>query len=124
MPYRTTWEPEGIVWEFEGDVTAEEIQRANAEFYGDERSDSSKYQIIDATDVTSVEWTEIDINVTAAYDIGADRSVKNLKVAYVARDEEIVELLEKYVGISRRMNSSWKFEGFRDMSSARAWAAS
>lgn len=122
MPYRTEWKPHGIIWEFYGDVTAREIEAANAEFYGDARSDSAKHQIIDAGRVTSVEWNEIDISKTAGYDIGADRSVKNLRVAYVADDAEIISKLEKYIEISRNMNSSWQFKGFRDVAAARAWA--
>ena len=66
MPYHTNWEPRGIVWEFYGDVTAQEIEEANDNFYRDERSDTAKYQIIDATKVTSVEWSERDIKVIAA----------------------------------------------------------
>lgn len=121
MPYRTTWEKRGILWEFYGDVTAQEIEDANDEFYSDGRSDTAKYQIIDALKVTSVEWSERDIKVIAAYDLGAAHVIKNLKVAYVAVDEEFTVKLEKYIDISRKLNSSWQFKGFQEMSSARAW---
>lgn len=124
MPYKTEWEPRGIVWEFFGDVTAEEIDRANAEFYSNPRSDDAKFQIIDARRVDSVEWNEIEISTAAAYDVGADRTIKNIKVAYVAVDVEIVSKLEKYIDIARRLSSSWQFKGFEDISAAREWIAS
>ena len=124
MPYRTTWEKHGIMWEFYGDVTAQEIEDANDAFYSDERSDTAKYQIVDATKVSSVEWSERDIKVIAAYDIGAARVIKNLKVAYVAVDEEITGKLEKYIDISRKLNSSWQLKGFQNFSSAKAWVVS
>lgn len=122
MPYRTTWEAQGILWEFFGRVTAQEIQEANEAFYNDGRSDRAKYQIIDAARVTEVEWEEKKITLTAAYDIGATRTIRTMKVAYVAENEEVVDRLEKYIEISRRLNSNWSFKGFRDLDSARAWA--
>ncbi|MAT97040.1 MAG: hypothetical protein CL608_07855 [Anaerolineaceae bacterium] len=121
MPYQTTWEKHGIMWEFFGDVTAQEIEEANDEFYRDGRSDTAKYQIIDALRVTSVEWSERDIKMIAAYDIGAARVIKNLKVAFVVVDKEFTDKLEKYMDISRKLNSSWQFKGFQDMNNARAW---
>lgn len=121
MPYQTHWEPRGIVWRFYGDVTAQEISNANDEFYTDERSDRAKFQIIDALEVRSVEWSELDIGITAAYDIGADRIIKKIRVAYIATDPEIIEKLEKYIEISRLLNSSWQFEGFRNANDARMW---
>ena len=122
MPYRTTWHERGILWEFYGDVTAQEIEEANDEFFRDERSGWAMYQIIDARRVTSVAWSDRDIRKTAAFDIGAQHTIKNVKVAYVSRDEEIISKLEQYVAISRRMNSSWQFKGFADIDDARAWA--
>lgn len=124
MPYRTRWEPRGIVWTFHGFVSAAEIEAANDEFYRDERSDRARYQIIDALDVDGVEWNDRDITVTAARDSGATRVIRDLKVAYVAADAEIVGKLENYVAISRRLNSSWQFRGFATLAAARAWIES
>jgi len=124
MPYLTKWEDRGIRWEFFGDVTAEEIEKANKEFYNDERSDRAKYQIVDATKISTVEWNDLEIVKTAAYDIGAGHVIKNLKVAYVAHNKEIVSKIEKYIEISKRLNSSWIFKGFDDFESAREWVTS
>lgn len=124
MPYNTEWENKGIIWKFYDHVSAQEIEDANAEFYGDERSDRSKYQIIDALNVSSLEWNEIDIASAAAHDIGAERIIKNMKVAYVAKDEDIIAKLEKYIDISKRLNSSWKFKGFEDLLQAKKWVES
>ena len=121
MPYRTHWKENGIVWEFYGDVTAQEIERANAEFYRDARSDEAKYQIVDARDVASVEWQERDIKTVAAYDLGASRTLRNVRVALVADDGEIMEKLDRYADLSRRLNSSWQFERFETLEPARAW---
>lgn len=121
MPYTTQWESKGIVWKFYGDVTATEISNANDEFYSNPQSDKAKYQIIDALQVTTVEWSELNIKKTAAYDIGANRVIKDLKVAYVADNDEIISKLENYIEISRHLNSSWQFKGFHEMDDAREW---
>lgn len=122
MPYRTIWEPRGILWVYEGDVTAQEIEDANGEFYADARSDDVEYQIIDASRVTNVEWSDRDIAVVAAHDIGAEQVIKNVRVAFVATDAEIMSRIEKYMDIARRMTPSWDFHGFSDLAEARRWA--
>ncbi len=121
MPYTTSWEANGIVWMFSGHVSAEEIQRANDEFYKDPRSDTAKYQLIDALNVDSVEWQEADIKEIAAMDAGAGQVIRNLKVAYVSNNKEISEKLEKYIEISRILNKSWSFRGFDRIAAALDW---
>ncbi len=123
MPYRMIWEEHGVLWEYYGAVTAPEIEEANDAFYRDPRSDAARYQLVDTLEVTHVEWSDRDIKVTAAYDLGATSLVRNVKVAYVATDPVIIGMMEQYVELSIRFNSSWKFQGFRDMKSARAWLA-
>ncbi|MCM8570115.1 hypothetical protein NE848_12050 [Gramella jeungdoensis] len=122
MPYKTTWEPLGIIWKFYGDVTAEEIEEANIEFYKDERSDEARYQVIDALEVTDVEWNDVDIKEIAAQDKGASFLLHKLKVAYVSKDEKVTAVLKKYIEISRILNSSWKFKGFDELAPALKWA--
>ncbi|MCG9972377.1 hypothetical protein [Christiangramia crocea] len=121
MPYKTNWEPHGIIWKFYGYVTAEEIEEANNEFYTDERSDDSRYQIIDALEVTNVEWNDVDIKEIAAQDKGASFLLHKLKVAYISKDEKVTAVLEKYIDISKILNSTWKFKGFNDLNSAKRW---
>ena len=122
MPYRLAWEPRGVHFEFFGRVTAKEIEFANEDFYGDSRSDTTRYQIIDALRVESVEWQMPDIQSVAAHDLGASQSISTMRVAYIARQPEVTEKLERYIEISRRLNTRWTFKGFTDFASARAWA--
>ena len=123
MSYQTEWFKRGIRWEYYGDVTSAEIEAANNAFYADPRSDQSRYQIIDARQVSSVKWSDFEISKTAAFDRGAEASIQKVKVAYVAEDDEIMDLLDQYAELSRGLNSSWQFRGFRDLDSAMKWAA-
>ncbi len=121
MPYQITWREKGIHWQFYGDVTGQEIFEANEEFYSDARSDSAEFQIIDAREVSSLEWEEKKIKEISAQDKGASHFIKDLKVAYVSDKAEIISKLEKYIEVSKKLNSSWKFRGFRDLETAKKW---
>lgn len=112
-----------IVWTYHGDGTAREIADANDEFSSDDRSERIRYPIIDGRDVSSVEWSDRDIAMTAGYDIGAERSIKNVNVACVAVNADIVAKLEKFIAISRTLNSSWQYRGFESLPDAREWAS-
>lgn len=122
MPYRTHWHARGILWEFYGEVTAQEIEDANKEFYADARSERTTYQIVDVRQVSSLVWSDRDIKVMAAYDLGAESTIKGVKVAFVGGDDDIMAKLEQYADLSRRMNSSWKFKGFHTIERASVWA--
>jgi len=66
MPYKTTWEKNGIYWKYSGVITREDIFKSNEEFYGDLRSDNVNYQIIDTTDTE-----EIGFDDSAMEEIGS-----------------------------------------------------
>ncbi len=121
MPYRTIWEKEGIRWEFYGHVTARDIKDANEEFFGDPRSITAKYQIVDAINTVDLEWKPLDIVEMSVNDVAASRTNNNLKLAFLTNSDEIRAKVEKYVNISRNLNSDWKFRGFDTLDEAREW---
>lgn len=121
MPYKTTWKPNGIFWQFYGYVTAKEILQANTEFYSDERSDNTHFQLIDTRQVDDIEWNELKIKEIAAQDKGASLFLPKMKVAYIYRKPEIQQVLVKYIAISRLLNSNWEFQGFSDLEQALSW---
>jgi hypothetical protein len=121
MPYRTIWEKEGIKWEFYDHVTSEEIEEANATFFGDPRSKTSKYQIVQTLETMSVEWKPLDMVEVTFHDVAASRTGLQLKVAYIANTAHIRQKIEKYVTMSKILNTGWQFKGFEDEGSARDW---
>lgn len=121
MPFRTIWENDGIKWEFYDYVTSNEIWEANEVFFSDPRSKTAKYQIVHTLETTGVEWNPLDIVEVSANDVAASRSLKRLKMAYIANDDKIREKIEKYVEISRNLNSNWHFRGFESEEEARSW---
>ncbi len=121
MPFRTIWEKEGIKWEFFGAVTSEEIRAANRQFFGDPRSKTAKYQLVHTLKVTDVEWKPMDIVDVSVDDVAASRILKSLKLAYITNGNKTKKKIEKYVDISRNLNSDWHFRGFEDEEAARLW---
>ena len=124
MPYRTIWEKEGIKWEFYNHVTSAEIEEANATFFNDPRSKTAKYQIVHTLGTLSVEWKPLDMVELTFHDVAASRSGIQLKVAWIANKERIREKIEKYVTMSKILNSEWQFRGFENETEARNWIES
>lgn len=125
MAYHTTWEENGILWEYSGDVTAEEISESQDEFFADYRSKNARYQIIDASSIDSLIWDQSDIVETSANDVGASMAVKDLRIAFiVSEDEDVRQKIEAYIDLCKEMEASWAFGIFRDMEAARNWIES
>ncbi len=121
MPFRTIWEKEGIKWEFYDFVSALEIGKANKVFFDDPRSKNSKYQLIDTLETTGVEWDPLNIVEISVNDVAASRTLERLKLAYIVKDNKIREKIEKYVEVSRSLNTNWHFRGFENEEDARLW---
>lgn len=121
MSYQTNWGSTGITWVFYDDVSAAEIRRANEEFFLDQRSETARYQIIDARRVNYLEWKEQEIKETSAIDFGALPVIPDLKVAFVATKPEVILAIDKYLEVSKRLNSSWHFEKFQYLQDAQQW---
>ena len=121
MPFKTTWEDCGVFFDFSGVVTAQEIKNVQELFYGDSRSDSSKYILFDISSIEQLVIEEKDISFFAARDAGASKSVLSLKVALIAKDQNMKSILQKYIEFSLEMNKNWTFEIFDDIIAARKW---
>jgi len=121
MPFNTIWEEDGIKWEFYGHVTADEIEKANGLFFNDPRSETAKYQIVHTLQTESVEWKPVEIVDITFLDVAASQSGLQLKIAYIADKEKIRKKIEKYIEMSRHLNTNWQFKGFKDEEKARKW---
>ena len=124
MPHQTTWEKDGILWEFYEGVSFEEFETANNDFYADARSDACKYQIVDGTKIECINMSAHESHICAATDATASRSINGLKVALVGVPDEGAYLVDEYIEMSKKINSSWKFNVFDNLESAREWVSS
>jgi hypothetical protein len=119
MPYATTWEDSGVVWTFRGNVTGDEILRANREIYRDPRFDQLTYQIVDLTAVERFDVTEDDMARIAVHDRAAARSKPSVRVAIAAANEMIKDLSAFYD--AAMVGAPWRQRIFDSMSEAREW---
>jgi hypothetical protein len=119
MPYSTSWEASGVLWTFYGEVTGDEILRANREIYGDPRFHRLTYQLVDLTGVERFDVTEDDMAMIAVHDRAAARSKPHIRVAVAAADESIKDLSAFYDAVM--VGSPWHQRIFDSMSEAREW---
>lgn len=117
------WEKEGVVTTFFGAITIEEVFNADKEFYGDPRSDLSKYQITDFSGIKLESTSDVDIQTIAALDAGASMSIPLLKVALITNDQHVKSLCQKYIDFSRLLNTTWELKICEDMQNAREWVS-
>lgn len=120
MAHKTTWEENGIHWEYFGVVTLQEVAQSNTEFYCDDRSDAAKYQIFDGIAVEEFVGTEEEARMIAAIDLGASRSITDLKVALIVPDSAL-DLAKQYIASSKELKSPWSFRIFPSVEEARKW---
>jgi hypothetical protein len=121
LAFETIWEDKGVLFTFSGVVTAKEIVNMQELFYGNERSDSSKYILFDVSRVEQMFVEEEEIKIFAARDSGASKSIPFVKVALISKDQNIKLLLQKYIDVSLRLNKTWSFEIFDNITTAREW---
>jgi head-tail adaptor len=119
MPYVTTWEESGVVWTFRGNVTGDEILRANREISRDARFQRLTYQIVDLTAVERFDVTEDDMARIAVHDRAVARSKPSVRVAIAAADEIIKDLSAFYD--AAMVGTPWGQRIFDSMREAREW---
>ena len=122
MPYKITWEEKGMLIKWFGQATAAENIQSNGEIYGDERFDNIKYQIADFLDADLTKFSDKDASVIAILENQASIWNKNLKVAHITKDKEVIRLIKIYE--AQMEKSGWQFMIFDNLKEAREWVDS
>ena len=123
MAHNTTWEESGIYWQFFGYVSAQEVEEANNEMYGDLRFDDIKYFIWDMSNATGWGMTESDAAYSAATDKGASRTTKKVKGALISNDEKVRAIMNIYIEVSSKIENPWELRIFNKLEDAREWVS-
>ena len=119
MPYSTEWKEKEFQATFTGIVTSQEILKMVFGFYGDERFDRIKYNLVDFTGADSLKTNEKEIKEIAYLDMAAARSNPNIKVAIAAGHDFIKEMSQLYAEYSDE--SPWQVKIFNTLEEARQW---
>ncbi len=117
MPYTINSEPRGSYRKFSGHVTLDEFNQSMADVHNRPDFDRLRYSISDFLEVQSFSVDAKAVTMAVAYGIGAAKTNASMKLAMVAVDPKVLELLELY---AKRVPYSLQI--FSSLSAARAWA--
>ena len=120
MGFQLHWENRGVVKRYFGRVSAEELIAPVIATEADPRFDRLRYVINDFLDITSVTFTQIDVDEIAAYDMGAALTNPHIKVAVVVARADVIDLVSRYIKAS---GMAYPTRTFFTMEEARAWVA-
>jgi hypothetical protein len=121
MAVNIEWKKNGIIAKFVGKVTIQEINESNRVMHGDARFDDLQYQISDFLEADPSLVSFDDALVPAATDLGASRTVHEMKIALIIQEPTAVELGKHYIEISKKLGSPWQFALFSCMEDAMKW---
>ena len=120
MGYELHWEDRGVVKRYFGQVSSEELLAPVVATEADKRFDTLRFVINDFLEAKSVAFTQADIDLIAAHDMGAAATNPNIKVAVVAAQPEVIDLVQRYMQAAVR---AYPTSIFSTMAEARAWVA-
>lgn len=122
MPIQTVWNEFGIHWICSGVVSREQLMGTIIEgFYNDERSNVVSYEIFDCSSATELQISKQDAIFFAGTDVGRSKALPVMKLAFVASEPQILELIHTYINAFNRINHSWKFHIFENSNDAVNW---
>lgn len=121
MPYSINWEENGVYVVHRGIMQPEELDEMNEQLIRETQDKNCTYQIFDLLQVDDMPIAGIDTVDVAAEDLALSRSLTDVKVAFIVDKKQIREVVEKYIEISWRLNSTWHFRIFNSNERARNW---
>jgi hypothetical protein len=120
LGYELHWEDRGVVKRYFGHVSSEELLAPVIATEADERFDRLRFVINDFLQAKSVAFTQSDIDTIAAHDMGAALTNPHIKVAVVAAQPEVIDLVRRYM---KAAALAYPTSIFSTMAEARAWVA-
>lgn len=118
MAYLFMHEPKGAYRKFSGHVTHAEFIQSLADVHNDPDFDRMRYSISDFLDVQSHDVDTKTVTLASAYGIGAAFTNPGMKLAFVAVESQVLELISLYA-----MRIPYQAKVFSHIDDARAWIA-
>jgi hypothetical protein len=121
MSYQIIWQGSDVQITFEGTVVFDDIYEADNILYGDPRFDTMKYSLFDLFKVEKFDVSKREAEEIAALDRASTVWNNKIKVAIIARDPYIVELITVYK--NNMAGTKWIIKGFDNLSDAVGWCS-
>lgn len=119
MNYQIEWRGNNCVITYSGMLSLDDITKSVSKTVADPRFDTSKYQIGDFLNVKGIDFGIKEIQIISAMEKAAGHWNKKLKVASIATDPLLIELIVEY---NRHMLfSNWQTQLFNNMEEALQW---
>ena len=119
MAYELVWEPDGVIKQFSGVVSAREFIEAVENVQGDYRFDDARYVINDLLAVTKHELSAEVLTEVAVLQYGAYASNPNCRVVFVTTDEALAVRIKNTPAVAGLI--SYETEVFPTVTAARDW---
>ena len=123
MSYELRYTEPGFWVDFTGNVSIEELNRANGEIQSHYGFESHKYQLINFLDADLSSVTEEDAEFPAVTDSAASKMTRHcVKVAFIVKESYALNIVNCYVQYARQLVPNWKFGVFSTRDDAMKWA--
>ena len=123
MPYELIWEERGGVCHFSGVATDHDLKQANLDTFNDPRFADMEYQLVDFTDVTSLDFSSEVMRWAAASDANSSKRNPSMHVVVVGEEQLLLGFTNMYITHFDLHDGTWEHVLFATMDEARAWLA-
>lgn len=120
MPYKTTWESYGLLTEWRGNSTNTEMVQMQEQVHSHPDFDAVRYSIHDFSSCESFAPSNSDVEFSAAIDGAASKSSKLIKIAIVAANSGVADMVSRYIDSGL---SPYPVKFFSSLLEAREWVS-
>nr|WP_321464608.1 hypothetical protein [uncultured Desulfobulbus sp.] len=125
MSYELSYAEKGFLVHFAGNVSIEELNRANGEIQTHYYFDYHTYQVIDLLDANLSSVTEEDAEFPAVTDsVASKTTLHSVRVVFVVKESYAFSVVNSYVTYARQLVPKWEFAVFPTRDEALKWARS
>lgn len=96
MPYRITWNPDFVTFDYFGHVTSQDIIESNEKVYGDSRFDQLHWELVCFDETESVSFKSANVRLIAYMDQAAAKCNSKITIAFVGKTAILKEVAEAY----------------------------
>ncbi len=121
MSYTIIWSYRAARVNYSGAISNKDIESAHYSLNGDERFYDCHSLILDISKCNMDEVSIDDLLPVIGTDLGASETIKSLKVAMIAVEQQNKDKASRYMAMCRNFGYPWEFELFESINVAQAW---
>ncbi len=115
------WEKQGVVFQFSGVASDHDLRQSYLDAINDPRFETLKYQIVDFTDVATLDFSPNIVRWGAHFDLRTSKRNPSIRVAIVGEQLLLMGLANMYRIHFDIEGGTWEQGQFATVDEARAW---